>query len=63
MDEPADVRVAKFNNNRDIPEKLVVFYLSGESESDTVQILEIYIYTTPNKMFQWFVNASLAMVL
>ena len=38
--EPADVRVAKFNNDGDTPAKFVVFYLLGESENETVRILE-----------------------
>ena len=38
--EPAHVRVAKFNNDGDIPAKFVVFYLLGENEEETVRILE-----------------------
>lgn len=38
--EPSDIRVAKFNNDGDIPAKFVVFYLLGEGETDTVRILE-----------------------
>jgi quercetin dioxygenase-like cupin family protein len=38
--EPADVRVAKFNNDGDIPAKFVVFYLLGENEKETVRILK-----------------------
>jgi quercetin dioxygenase-like cupin family protein len=38
--EPANIRVAKFNNEGDTPAKFVVFYLLGEGESDTVRILE-----------------------
>jgi quercetin dioxygenase-like cupin family protein len=38
--EPADVRVAKFNNEGDTPAKFVVFYLLGEDEKETVRILE-----------------------
>lgn len=38
--EPAGVRVAKFNNEGDVPAKFVVFYLLGEGETDTVRILE-----------------------
>lgn len=38
--EPADVRVAKFNNEGSIPAKFVVFYLLGENEKETVCILE-----------------------
>lgn len=38
--EPADVRVAKFNNEGPVPAKFVVFYLLGEGETDTVRILE-----------------------
>ena len=37
--EPANIRVAKFNNEGDVPAKFVVFYLLGEGESDTVHIL------------------------
>lgn len=37
--EPADVRVAKFNNDGDIPAKFVVFYLLGENEKETIRIL------------------------
>jgi quercetin dioxygenase-like cupin family protein len=38
--EPADIRVAKFNNEGKIPAKFVVFYLLGENEKETVCILE-----------------------
>jgi quercetin dioxygenase-like cupin family protein len=38
--EPADVRVAKFNNDGDTPAKFVVFYLLGENEKETIRILE-----------------------
>ena len=38
--EPADVRVAKFNNEGDTPAKFVVFYLLGENEEETVRIIE-----------------------
>ena len=38
--EPADVRVAKFNNEGDTPARFVVFYLLGENEKETVRILE-----------------------
>ena len=37
--EPANIRVAKFNNEGDVPAKFVVFYMLGEGESDTVKIL------------------------
>jgi len=37
--EPADVRVAKFDNDGDVPAKFVVFYLLGEHEQETVRIL------------------------
>ena len=37
--EPANVRVAKFNNESDSPATFVVFYLLGEGEKDTIQIL------------------------
>lgn len=38
--EPADIRVAKFNNEGDTPAKFVVFYLLGQNERETVRILE-----------------------
>ena len=38
--EPADVMVAKFNNDGDTPAKFFVFYLLGENETETVRILE-----------------------
>jgi quercetin dioxygenase-like cupin family protein len=38
--EPSDVRVAKFNNNGDIPAKFVAFYLLGENDKETVRILK-----------------------
>jgi len=38
--EPADVRVAKFNNDGDTPAKFVVFYLLGENENEIVRILD-----------------------
>jgi quercetin dioxygenase-like cupin family protein len=38
--EPADVRIAKFNNDGDTHAKFVVFYLLGENEKETVRILE-----------------------
>jgi quercetin dioxygenase-like cupin family protein len=38
--EPANIRIAKFNNEGDVPAKFVVFYLLGEGESDTVHLLE-----------------------
>ncbi|MCC6694485.1 MAG: cupin domain-containing protein [Candidatus Hydrogenedentes bacterium] len=37
--EPADVRVARFDNDSDAPAKFVVFYLLGENEHDTVRVL------------------------
>jgi quercetin dioxygenase-like cupin family protein len=37
--EPADVRVARFDNDGDVPAKFVVFYLLGKEEKDTVRIL------------------------
>lgn len=37
--EPADVRVARFNNDGEIPAKFVVFYLLGEHEKETIRIL------------------------
>ena len=36
--EPANVRVAKFDNANDLPAKFVVFYLLGEDEHETVRI-------------------------
>ena len=38
--EPANVRVAKFNNDGDTPAKFVVFYLLGENEKETIRIIE-----------------------
>lgn len=38
--EPADIRVAKFNNEGDVPAKFVVFYLLGEADKETIRILE-----------------------
>ena len=38
--EPADIRVAKFNNEGDAPAKFVVFYLLSEGEKETVRILD-----------------------
>jgi quercetin dioxygenase-like cupin family protein len=38
--EPANVRVAKFNNDGDTPAKFVVFYLLGEDEKEMIRILE-----------------------
>jgi len=37
--EPADARVAKFDNDSDAPAKFVVFYLLGKDENETVRIL------------------------
>jgi quercetin dioxygenase-like cupin family protein len=37
--EPADVRVARFDNDSDTPAKFVVFYLLGKEEKETVRIL------------------------
>jgi quercetin dioxygenase-like cupin family protein len=37
--EPANVRVAKFDNNGDTPAKFVVFYLLGKDEHEIVRIL------------------------
>jgi quercetin dioxygenase-like cupin family protein len=37
--EPADVRVAKFNNDGNVPAKFVTFYLLGDNEQETVRIL------------------------
>jgi len=37
--EPANVKVAKFDNDGDVPAKFVVFYLLGEDEIETVCIL------------------------
>jgi hypothetical protein len=33
------VRVAKFDNDGDIPAKFVVFYLQEENEKETIRIL------------------------
>ena len=33
--EPADIRVARFNNEGDTPAKFVVFYLLGQNEKET----------------------------
>jgi len=38
--EPANARVAKFNNSGDVPVKFVVFYLLGDKEKETVRMLE-----------------------
>jgi quercetin dioxygenase-like cupin family protein len=38
--EPANVRVSKFNNDGEIPAKFVVFYLLGNNEKETVQVLD-----------------------
>jgi quercetin dioxygenase-like cupin family protein len=38
--EPADVRVAQFNNEGSVPARFVVFYLLGEGQTDTVHLLE-----------------------
>jgi quercetin dioxygenase-like cupin family protein len=38
--EPANVRVAKFNNDGGTPAKFVVFYLLGKNEDETVRLLE-----------------------
>ena len=38
--EPANIRVARFNNEGDVPAKFVVFYLLGDGEQETIQILE-----------------------
>lgn len=37
--EPANVRVAKFNNETQEPAKFVAFYLLGAGESETVRVL------------------------
>jgi len=37
--EPADARVAKFNNDGKTPAKFAVFYLLGEGEIETARIL------------------------
>jgi quercetin dioxygenase-like cupin family protein len=37
--EPANVRVAKFDNDGDVPAKFVAFYLLGKDETETVRIL------------------------
>ena len=38
--EPSNIRVAKFNNNGDMPAKFVAFYLLGENEKETIRILD-----------------------
>ena len=38
--EPAEVRVARFDNEGDGPAGFVVFYLLGRDEGETVRILE-----------------------
>jgi quercetin dioxygenase-like cupin family protein len=38
--EPADIRVAKFNNDGDTPAQFAVFYLLGENERETIRIIE-----------------------
>ena len=38
--EPANVRVARFDNDGDTPAKFVVHYLLGKDERDTVKVLE-----------------------
>ena len=37
--EPENVRIAKFDNDTDVPAKFVVFYLLGKDERETVRIL------------------------
>jgi len=37
--EPANVRVAKFDNDTDTPAKFAVFYLLGREEHETIRIL------------------------
>jgi quercetin dioxygenase-like cupin family protein len=37
--EPANVRVARFDNDGDAPARFVVHYLLGKDERDTVQVL------------------------
>ena len=37
--EPANVRVARFDNDGDAPAKFVVHYLLGKDENETVKIL------------------------
>ena len=37
--EPENVRIAKFDNDTDVPSKFVVFYLLGKDEGETVRIL------------------------
>jgi quercetin dioxygenase-like cupin family protein len=38
--EPANVRVARFDNDGDTPAKFVVHYLLGKDEHETVRILD-----------------------
>ena len=37
--EPAEVRVARFNNAGEVPARFVVFYLLGRDEKETIRIL------------------------
>jgi quercetin dioxygenase-like cupin family protein len=37
--EPENVRIAKFDNDTDVPAKFAVFYLLGKDEQETVRIL------------------------
>lgn len=38
--EPANVRIAKFNNESNFPAKFTVFYLLSEANQETVRILD-----------------------
>ncbi|HSS97678.1 MAG TPA: cupin domain-containing protein [Terriglobales bacterium] len=38
--EPANVRVARFDNHSDTPAKFVAFYLLGQGEAELIRILE-----------------------
>ncbi len=38
--EPADVRVARFDNDGDVPAQFVVFYLLAGDEHETIRVLE-----------------------
>jgi quercetin dioxygenase-like cupin family protein len=37
--EPADTKIAQFNNTGDKPAKFAVFYLLGEGEKETTRVL------------------------
>ena len=37
--EPSNVRVAKFNNDGNVPAKFIVFYLLSNEENETIRML------------------------